>query len=239
MPLPEFVKANQRIKRRPVNPADKSTIVSIYPRPIDEVKHTIFPGRFIIPAAKKDDFELLVIGSSSYFKEIDPDQPMLEVVQFSSDVAKAVIDDYCQAKLAVKRSEMSPGLFWIHGGYNKTTILKYQSEPAEGEMIGKSFKDLLAEAQKKQRSWFIELVKLGDINFSTSNGHPMSVSDEMRMACKELGFDRPWMGLVKDITKEPCRACGWLIDPAYPVCPNCKNVINHDRAKELNLKFAV
>jgi hypothetical protein len=53
---------------------DKSTIVSIYPKEINEVKHTIEPGRFHLKPGKPDSPSLLVVGSSSWWKEIDEEQ---------------------------------------------------------------------------------------------------------------------------------------------------------------------
>ena len=67
--------ANRRTIRSPINPMDKSTIVSIYPREIDEVKHTIEPGRFHINAGSRDKPSSLVVGTSVWWKDIDPEQP--------------------------------------------------------------------------------------------------------------------------------------------------------------------
>jgi uncharacterized OB-fold protein len=34
-----------------------------------------------------------------------------------------------------------------------------------------------------------------------------------------------------------CVACGSLRNPAYPVCPTCKAVVEVDKVKALGLKF--
>ena len=55
---------NRRTIRGPVNEFDKSTIISAYPKDIDEIKPGMQPGRFFIPAAPKDDISVAVFGSS-------------------------------------------------------------------------------------------------------------------------------------------------------------------------------
>jgi uncharacterized OB-fold protein len=35
-----------------------------------------------------------------------------------------------------------------------------------------------------------------------------------------------------------CKACGTLVLPNFPVCPNCKAIVDEEKAKVLNIKFA-
>jgi hypothetical protein len=48
--FPGIQELRRRTVRQPVNPMDRATVVSIYPKDIEEVKHTIEPGRFRIKA---------------------------------------------------------------------------------------------------------------------------------------------------------------------------------------------
>jgi hypothetical protein len=55
--------------RSPVNPLDKCTIVSLYPKEICDVKPTVFPHTFRTEKApSKGDFSITVIGPSSWWK---------------------------------------------------------------------------------------------------------------------------------------------------------------------------
>jgi hypothetical protein len=74
---------------------DKTTIVSIYPNEIIETKPTIQPGRFVIPAGSFEKPSITVVGPSSWWREIDMDQPLLEIPVSSVQIADSVIKDYC------------------------------------------------------------------------------------------------------------------------------------------------
>ena len=74
--------------RAPVNPLDKSTVVSIFPREIHEIKHTLIPGEFYIPPGSYENPSILVVGPSSWWRDIDPDQPLIEIPVSSVLIAK-------------------------------------------------------------------------------------------------------------------------------------------------------
>src|ERR1700682_3034442 len=80
----------RRLIRTSKNPLDKCTIVSIFPKAIDEVKHTIEPGKFHIAAGTFEEPAILVVGSSSWWKDIDVDQPMLEIPVSSIQIADSI-----------------------------------------------------------------------------------------------------------------------------------------------------
>src|SRR5258708_6443678 len=69
---------SRRLIRQHKNPMDRCTIVSIFPKEINEVKYTIEPGRFHISPGTFENPSVLTVGSSSWWKDIDVDQPMLE-----------------------------------------------------------------------------------------------------------------------------------------------------------------
>lgn len=221
-----------KINRLPKNPMDKCTIVSVYPKPIIQIKPTIFPGHFKIDGAKPDDFELLVVGASSWFKEMDPGQPYQEISVGSMLVANSFIRDYTNALLGASNGS-APGLFFLPGAYTKKSIVNAISDD------GKTFADMLKTAHERQRRWFTELVRLADIMWARTNGNPITINDDARMAAQILGLkDKPWMQDFNSLQKMDCKACGYLVNPMYPVCPNCKTIINEAKATELGLKFA-
>ena len=216
----------QRTIRAQVNPLDKSTIVSIYPKHIVEYKHTIQPGKFEVMPGTYDNPSTLVVGSSSWWKYIDEHQPILEIPQYSVQVAESVVKDYCNGILACDMGDRMPGLFFV---------------PGEFDVISLKMKhgDKIEEANRKQRNWFQALVHMADALWARTNGNPISISDDMRLAAKELNFlTKDWLKDHQASELVRCKACGTLKNPLYPICPNCKSIDNPERAKELGLTFA-
>lgn len=221
------IDSNRRTVRAAVNPLDKSTIVSIYPKEIDEVKHTISPGRFIIPPGSYENPALLVVGSSSWWREIDEDQPLLEIPVSSIQIADSIVKDYCNGLLGCDMAEAIPGIFYIPGNIN---IIE----------LRKSYKHELDKALTRQRNWYSTLIRLADALWARSNGNPLAISDDMRSAAKEMNLQtKDWMKDYQMVDMTRCKACGSLRNPTYPVCPVCHAIDNPDRAKELGIKFAV
>jgi len=217
---------HRRLIRAPVNPLDKSTVVSILPKEIDETKHTIQPGRFIIPPGSYDKPALLVVGSSSWWKETDEGQPMLEIPHSSIQIADSIVKDYCNGILACNMGDTMPGLFYVPGNYDV-------------EKLKKEYKKELDDALLRQRNWYSELVKLGDVLWARSNGNPLTISEDMRLAANELNLtNKEWLRDVQIMELVRCKACGSLKNPAYPICPTCKAIDNPELAKKLGLTFA-
>lgn len=211
--------------RLPKNPTDKCTIVSIYPRHIVEIKHTIEPGRFEITPGTLDDPSTLVVGSSSWWMSRGETQPNLEVPVFSVNIADAIIRDYCNGLLACDMVDKVPGLFFIEGNHSVIEIKTL-------------YKDRLKAADLKQKNWFLELVRLADSLWARSGGNPLAIADEARIAAKNLGMDdKPWLSDFQATKMENCFACGSQKNPLFPVCPVCRAIDqNHALAKDI--KFA-
>lgn len=215
----------RRTIRGPVNPMDKTTIVSVFPMEIIETKPTISPGRFHIPAGSYENPAVVVVGPSSWWREIDLDQPLLEIPVSSVQIADSVIKDYCNGLLGCDMAGAMPGLFYIPGEHN---ILD----------IRKNFKHELDAALARQRNWYSALVKLADSLWARSNGNPLAISDSMRLAAKEMNLQKDWMKDFKMVDMTRCKACGAMLNPQYPVCPTCKAINDPAKAKELGLTFA-
>lgn len=224
--LTNVLNNRRRLVRAQKNPMDKCTVVSIFPKAIDEQKITIEPGKFHIPAGTFDNPATLVVGSSSYWKDIDLEQPMLEIVVSSIQVANSIVVDYCNSLLASNMSDSMPGLFFVMGALT----------PMEIKM---KFKEQLLASKAKQNNWYTALVKLGDSLWARTGGNSLAIMDEMRLAAKELNLnDKPWLKdyLVSELVR--CNFCGGMRNPAYPICPQCKAIDpTHPLAKEI--KFAV
>lgn len=217
---------NRRLIRATKNPMDRCTIVSIFPKEIDEAKHTIEPGKFHIPAGTFDSPAILVVGSSSWWKDIDADQPMLEIPVSSIQIADSVIKDYCNGMLGCDMGSAMPGLFFVLGEHNVVEIkMKYSKK--------------LDEVKVRQDNWYHILVRLADSLWSRTGGNPLAIWDEMRLAARSLNLnDKPWLKDFQQMQLIRCKACGGMRDENYPICPTCKSIdTNHPMAKEL--KFAV
>lgn len=216
----------RRLIRSAKNPMDKCTIVSIFPQEIDETKHTIEPGHFHIEPGTYENPSILVVGSSSWWKDIDVDQPMLEIPTSSIQIADSIIKDYANGMLGCNMSDSMPGLFFVLGEHTKMEIKM-------------KFKEKLSEVKAKQDNWYKILVRLADSLWSRTNQNPLAIWDTMRLAARELNFnDKPWLKDFQAAELVKCKACGGLRNEEYPICPSCKSIdMNHPEAK--NLKFAV
>jgi hypothetical protein len=221
-----FSNSNRRTIRAPINPMDKSTVISILPKEIHETKPTIQPGVFDIPAGTFDKPAILVVGTSSWWREIDEDQPMLEIPVSSIQVADSIVRDYCNGLLGCDMNETMPGLFYLPG---ELTVDKIKREHAS----------LLLKYQQRQKNWYQALVKIADILWARSNGNPLAISEDARLAARNLNLtEKEWLKDAHTIELVRCPACGSLKNPNFPVCPTCKAVANPELAKKLDIKFA-
>lgn len=223
--FPGFAERNRRTIRAPINPLDKCTVVSIYPKNIVELKPTVQPCFFRIPAGSYEKPGILLVESGSWWREIDAEQPLLEIPIPSIVMADSIIKDWANGLLACDMGSAMPGLFYIQGA--KTV-----------EEIKKDHKNELDAVKIKQNNWYTALVKMADVLWSRTNGNPIAISDDMRAAAKEIGEERAWMRDFEKVGLIRCVACGNLRDPRFPVCSVCKAIADPEMAKKLNLTFA-
>lgn len=215
-----LLSAARRVIRAPENPMDRATIVSIYPKKIDEKKHTLTPGRFVIEAGSYENPSITVIGPASWWKEIADDEPLLEIPQGAITMADGIIRDYANGLLECNMADSMPGLFFLPGVWDLNSIRE-------------KHKNLLELANAKQRNWYVAMVRMADADWARSNGNPLAISDDQRMAARELGYtDKEWLrdSVARELVK--CVACGSLRDNNYPICPTCKSVVDLKLAKD-------
>jgi hypothetical protein len=225
-----LVAPHNRIHRKPVNPYDRATIISVYPREVVEEKPTVFPGRFVIPAGKTDSPTLVVIEPTSWFRETDENMAPIEVQINAHSLAESIVNDYCIGFPKCVMGVAQPGLFCIPGKFDNDSIQKFVAED------GSFYRNLLEKAISRQRSWFGELVKMADIDWSRTQGNPLSVSELSKLAAKELGLtSKPWLQDFLAVSLQPCPACGTMSNPSFPKCGNCGFIINQERAVALGL----
>lgn len=224
--FPGFAPTNRRTIRAPINPMDKSTVASILPKRIVERKATCQPGTFELNPGTFENPSVLVVGPSSWWREVDENQPLLEIPVSSIQIADSIVRDYANGLLACNMADQMPGLFYIPGEF---TVEKLKKEHTA----------LLLSAQAKQKKWFLELVRIADILWSRSNGNPLSISDDARLACRELNItNKPWLGDAQQAELVRCIACGSLRNAHFPICQTCKAIADPELAKKLGLTFA-
>lgn len=223
-----------QIQRRPKNPLDKCTIVSVYPKFILDYKPTAFPQSHRIEGAEDNDFTILVVEAASWYKEMEEGQPWLEIPIPSTEVARAFIQDWVNGLPEYIPETAAPGVFFVLGAYDKVSIKKYVNPETK-----ETFDQMLAKANVRQREWFRRIVEMSDKDWARTNGNPRSVGDIARLGAEKLGLtEKPWIKDYQTVAKTNCQACGQLVNPAFPICPNCKAIINEVKAKELGIKFA-
>jgi hypothetical protein len=221
--FPNMREIHRRAVRGPVNPLDRSTIVSIYPRPIRFKNVTLSPGRWYIEAGSVEKPALLEIGPSSWFKDVGLDEPLLEISQSSVMIADSLVKDYLNGMFACNMHDSVPGLLFIPGGDISRADLRDKDK----------YKNLMARTLDKQMNYYRNLVKYADALWARSNGNPLALNDEMRMAARALGVqDKDWMKDHSRVDLAPCFACGEFKNPEYPICKSCHTVDpNHPKAK--------
>lgn len=211
----------RRTVRGPINPLDKATVISIYPKEVKERKCTIQPGEFYIAPGSVQNPQILVVGPSSWWRDIDEDQPLLEIPVGAIQIAESVVKDYCNGILACDMSDCMPGLFYVPGA--KFNEKGETNNLATLEWIKKEYKGEIDRADKRQRNWYTLLIKLADSLWARSNGNPLAISDDMRMAARELNITqtKDWMKDFQMVDMVRCKACGSLKNPQYPICAQC------------------
>lgn len=216
----------RRLIPAPKNPLDKSTVFSIFPRMISQREPTVQPGFFELGAGTFDKPASLIVGTSSWWKEVDDTQPLLEIPVSSIQIADSIVKDYCNGLLACNMADQMPGIFFLPGEWTADKLKKEQMQ-------------ILLKYAAFQKKWYLELIKVADVLWSRSNGNPLSISDDARLACRELNIqNKPWLSDLQTAELIRCVACGNLRNANYPVCPTCKAVVDVELANKLQIKFA-
>lgn len=221
----QFPLPGRRAVRGEHNPLDKCTVVSIFPRTILESKPTLQPCVYEMEAGSFENPTILVVGTASYWHEIDEQQPLLEIPVQSPLIARSICNDYMNGMIECNMSDAMPGLFFVPGEHTVKTIKE-------------KFQNLLDRAKARQDNWYAKLVKQADSLWSRTNGNPLAIDELMRLAARELHEEREWVNKLAVVsTLIPCVACGTPRSEKYPVCPQCKH-IDKELAKKLGITFA-
>ena len=200
------------------------TLVSVSPRKIFEEKPHIRPSMYRVDAAPTDDIAILVIEDAIDYVYAGEGKHIDRIV-LASEVAKSIIASHCGSQL-VTNPNAQPGLFYVDGKLNKAEIKT-------------KFKAEIDEAKKRQRSWFINIVKDADDLWQRFRQHRV-ISQLHRDACNYLNMKREWNITVDPDANILCPACGAnLPHPQVTICGTCRTIIKpEEHAKRFGLAGA-
>ncbi len=212
--------------RAQISPLDKSTVVSVFPKKVKTTKVTVNPRKYVVPAGTFEKPSTLVVGTAIWIKHIYETEPeqQVEMPILSSQLADAIVNDFCGNVLS-SGHDRRPGLFWVLGEKNAEQVLKEHKKELE-------------QARQNQINWYLELIKMADIDWVKYRGSPLAVSDTARMAAMEMHLDKPWMLDAKNLAMGVCPACGSQRDSKFPVCKECKTIVDKEAYAKLNLTMA-
>ncbi len=211
------------------NKLDRCTIVSIYPREINHENPTIFPSTFHIDAGNFEDPSVLMVESSSWFKNDYQSMEAVEVPTGSVLVAQSIIEDWAKGLVGCSFPTVMPGLFFVEGEHTKNTIKKHEEYPARIEI-----------ARQKQDAWYKVLVEIADVDWARTGGNPRSIGNDSRLAAERLGLkDKPWMANYESYQLSNCPACGFRRNSLYPICSNCHTILDKAKYDKLGLSQEV
>ena len=185
------------------------------------------PSEFNIPACKnwRTDFEVLHVGESSGFVYVGADFPMMPVRTPSTEIARSIVEDYVNSKLAVG-PEAYPGLVVLPGELTKQEILE-------------DYPEQLEKIREVQANWFMKLVELADDDWNKTHQHKM-VTNDQRYACAAIGLKRDWLvEIPKEVSLTICPACMKEFPSGAIVCMNCRFIVDPIRFETMKDQFAV
>lgn len=197
---------------------DNSTIVSIIPWDLFEVKPTLFPGRFEIKASPDAKTPIFTTIGPSTYQDYKGDDKWITVPVPSETVAASIVRDYVNSQVGLSTTAR-PGIAYLPGAVN---------------VLDANF---LKELVETQNNWFRELVRIADDYWTRYHLHVM-INDTQRLAANSLNLkseNHPWMSKV-ELGNISCPVCKVVIPESSIVCASCKVILKPEAA--LNFKFA-
>lgn len=186
------------------------TMVSYVPFKVRTESPTVLPPFFELePSDTVKPVTAQVPEDAFFWYDPGLDRPKIKTPVPALEFANGVIRDY-QASQMVVGADSAPALFYVEGYY----------EPQ------KKHAEITAEALRKQRNWFSDLVKQADVDFIGSKGNPFVVSDLARRAARLINVQRQWLDV--DTQNTQCPVCRDIIHPLAIVCRSCGAVINKE-----------
>ncbi len=231
--MPQLTQSYENVNHGIPTTTVKSTVISIVPFMIKEEKPGLIPNEFIIPACADGEVVCKVIDQAIHYVYIDKDRGSMRVIDPSYEVARSIVEDYCNSQLEAG-PEQHPGIMWLPG--------EWTSEQFEAK-----YPEKLAALRQIQNNWYIAIVQLGDDDWEKTRQH-YSISDTQRIAAKKLDPEnkrnRPWI-MINPSDTQPgkiemttCPACGSDIPSTVVICRYCSYVLDPERHKAMQFSGA-
>lgn len=201
--------------------ASTATIVSLVPFPINEFKPQMDPEYIRIPAAEPNSFVVFHVTDSSFPYYVGEGKS-INIPEPAHRFAQAIVDDYRSAQIGLSEGA-APGIFFLEGRYTKEMIKKDEA-----------LLSFVLVAKQQQIKWFENLVRLADDDWAKTRQHSL-ISDLQRHAARALNISRDWLFAPSlDGANIRCKACTSIVPTGAIVCPNCRCVLDEEKAKELS-----
>lgn len=197
---------------------DVATVISLLPVRLEEKKPGLYPGTYIIPAVtERGGFNCLIINEAVHYV------PQLEHAPYQAvtppgEIAKSIVSDYNEAVLG-RGEDAEPGLFWTYGEYSR-------------DLAKIELRDEIHKAAVQQRNWFVNLVRIADIEWAKAPNNHNVITDLMRHAAKALGLEKEWQIDPENLALIYCPACHNNISSKAVVCGSCGCVVKPEEYKQ-------
>lgn len=198
----------------------ESTVVSMIHQDIREEKVGLVPSVFLIKAGSMENPSITHIKAAHHFVYLDGDRGSLPVRDASYEVARSIVEDYTTSQMCVSDG-CFPGLFWLPGKLSLEEIKRHED-----------FGPILQTVKIAHQRWMLKLTQSADDDFARYQKHNV-VSDFQRKMAEIMHLPQekhPWMNVANSLESDNCPGCGQLVKPNIAVCPNCKCVLNEEKA---------
>jgi predicted RNA-binding Zn-ribbon protein involved in translation (DUF1610 family) len=128
------------------------------------------------------------------------------------------IDGLQFAQAIVNDNKQMGGLFVFTG--EKTTGAAFEAQLEAAETAYREY--LAAELERGQHIY-------------RETGKAKRITTHAKIACQVLGVDTEWAPLRAGVAKIDCPNCGALIRREIAVCPDCRAVLNAEKARQYGL----
>lgn len=203
------------------------TVISLVPLQIMEEKPGLFPPRFIIPESDTVIPQVLHVYSATHYVYLDEARGMLQVKDPSDVVARSIVQDFCTSQLGTT-DEVGPALWWVDEHIEWEKVLEHQRK-------------VIPERKERQRSWFINLAKIADDDWTRYHKHTV-ISDFQRKIGNLLNLnpeDHEWMAplALQEGRTQACPYCGTSIIMGAVICGTCHQIIDYKRKAEIEAEL--
>ena len=199
------------------------TIVNYLPFQFIERKPSLVPEEYTIPAATDNEKTPGILHVSPVHSRLYmPLQEQLFKVPIDAEsLARDLVKSLVSAQIEYEDGVAAPAIFYLPGTHSAREVKA-------------NFAKEVDAALARQNLWLLKLVKKADDEWQKFRQHKF-ITDMQRWAAKKLGMKKEWgeVSAAAPLEVENCKFCGHSTLKGIVVCPNCKNVLDSVRFKQL------